>query len=187
MPRADNSFESGLRKVIPAVLIYVRRDNQILMIHRNSKNSGRIDFHEGKWNGLGGKCEQDESPLEAARRELLEEAGLDLPESQFKALGVIQFPNFKPQKSEDWIVFVFTVKLESTDSGEPKLQNHEGDLSWIPDSDILSLNLWPGDRYFVPFVLKMQPFMGTIWYQGGEVSKQWIQPFLIHSLHGRCF
>src|SRR5947209_14723068 len=95
-----NAFETGERKVIPAVLVYAQLDGRTLMLRRDS---GRPDdYHKGKWNGLGGKLDIDESPLEAAKRELLEESGLDLPESAFRALGVLQFPNFKAHKSEDW-------------------------------------------------------------------------------------
>src|SRR4051812_2814241 len=101
MPK--NAFETGERKVIPAVLIYAWRGDEVLMIRRDSGRPG--DYHAGKWNGLGGKLELDESPVEGARRELREEAGLDLPESAFRALGSIQFPNFKAHKKEDWVVF----------------------------------------------------------------------------------
>src|SRR5689334_13207618 len=108
-----NVFESGERKVIPAVLVYLRCHDHVLMIHRNAKGV-QADYHSGKWNGLGGKCEKDESPLEAAHREVLEESGLDIPLAQFKALGVLQFPNFKAHKNEDWVVFVFVGDLDST-------------------------------------------------------------------------
>src|SRR5687768_2947242 len=126
MSKIENPFESGQRKVIPAVLIYVRRGNEILMIHRNAMGQSQTDFHQGKWNGLGGKCEADESPLEAALRELKEESGLDLPASSFKPLGTIQFPNFKPQKSEDWVVFVFIVSLSEHDPRQPQHECREG-------------------------------------------------------------
>ncbi|MDB6017710.1 MAG: hypothetical protein JWR19_2199 [Pedosphaera sp.] len=33
----------------------------------------------GKWNGVGGKLERGESPLQAMQREFKEEAGLDIP------------------------------------------------------------------------------------------------------------
>src|SRR5438105_13761730 len=98
-----NAYESGQRKAIPAVLVYPRCGSELLMLHRNTAR--KEDFHAGKWNGLGGKCEPDESPVEAARRELLEESGLEAGLADLKALGVLQFPNFKPQKAEDWIVF----------------------------------------------------------------------------------
>jgi 8-oxo-dGTP diphosphatase len=166
-----NPFESGHRKVIPAVLVYAERDGRILMIHRNSKPN---DYHEGKWNGLGGKCELDESPLEAARRELEEESGLVLPESAFRALGTLQFPNFKPHKNEDWLVFVFTAQVPG--AMDPMTASQEGALSWIARDEVLNLNLWPGDRRFIPHVLEGKPFMGTIWYSGQDVARSWIAP-----------
>jgi 8-oxo-dGTP pyrophosphatase MutT (NUDIX family) len=79
--KTANPYETGEQKVIPAALVYVRWRHQILMIHRNSRPG---DFHSGKWNGLGGKFEKGESPIEAARREVREEALLDLPESSFR-------------------------------------------------------------------------------------------------------
>jgi 8-oxo-dGTP diphosphatase len=167
----ENPFEAGTRKVIPAVLVYVRRGSHILMIHRNAKNPGRVDYHEGKWNGLGGKCELDESPRAAAIREIFEESGLKLEEARLHSLGVVQFPNFKPHKNEDWMVFVWSAELESQDPQEPARSSAEGDLHWIPETDLLSLNVWPGDRHFIPYVLQGKPFVGTIWYEQGQVAR----------------
>jgi 8-oxo-dGTP diphosphatase len=172
-----NPFESGHRKVIPAVLVYVQHRDQILMIHRNSKNPGRIDYHEGKWNGLGGKLELDESPLEAAQREVLEESGIELTAGQLSSLGSILFPNFKAHKNEDWMVFLFHAHLNS-ETGLPEWKRtvEEGDLHWVPARDLATLNLWPGDRYFISHMIDQQPITGTIWYQNGDVVRHWIQP-----------
>ena len=169
---SPNAFESGERKVVPAVLIYVRSGDHVLMIHRTGKKG---DYHSGKWNGLGGKFEADESPLECARRELREESGLDLEEPQFHCLGVIQFPNFKAHKHEDWLVYVFSARIEERVSS---LKCSEGDLHWVPSTDLLQLNLWPGDRHFLPYVLEERPFLGTIWYRGEEVLRHQIQPLI---------
>ena len=65
-----NPFESGARKVVPATLIYLFCEENILMIHRVKKNK---DIHEGKYNGIGGKLEIDEAPTEAAVREIEED------------------------------------------------------------------------------------------------------------------
>ncbi|MEO5968655.1 MAG: 8-oxo-dGTP diphosphatase [Bdellovibrionia bacterium] len=185
-----NSFESGVRKVIPAVLIYGRFEDKILMMHRNSGSSGKAsllppnhqslsspDFHQGKWNGLGGKCELDESPLDAACREFQEESGLDVPPENFRSLGVLQFPNFKSHKQEDWIVFVFSVDLLNADCNlvPATVDSAEGTLHWISVQDLLSLNLWPGDHHFIPYVLRGESFIGTIWYDNFKVSRHWIQ------------
>lgn len=167
-----NAFESGRRKAIPAVLVYPRCGGQWLMMHRTGKKPG--DVHQGKWNGLGGKCEADESPLETARRETMEEAGMELPAASFKALGVLQFPNFKPSKSEDWIVFVFSVE---TPESALKLDFScpEGELHWTAKDQVLKLPLWAGDQHFLPLVLAGKSFMGTFWYQNGQVDRHWLE------------
>ncbi len=179
---ADNPFETGQRKVIPAVLVYLKSaDHQVLMIHRvDAQGQGRPDdYHSGRWNGLGGKLELDESPLEAARRELREESGLDLPESSFRPLGTLQFPNFKPHKNEDWHVSVLLARVGGRAHPLPQpAANAEGQLQWVPVKKLLELNLWPGDRHFIPFVGNEQPFMGTIWYQGSEVLRHWMVPLV---------
>ena len=53
-----------------ATLCYIRRENKTLMLHRIKKQN---DIHQGKWNGLGGKFEQGESPEECVVREVREE------------------------------------------------------------------------------------------------------------------
>ena len=171
----ENVFETGSRRLIPSTLIYVRHQGKVLMIHRSSADSRWLDFHEGKWNGLGGKCEKDESPLMAAQRELQEESGLNIPLAQFRSAGVIQFPLFKPHKNEDWLVFLFSVDLEELPSTGLLKETKEGVLHWISDSDILNLNLWPGDLLFLPYVLQRKAFIGTIWYEDSRVKNSWFQ------------
>ena len=166
----ENAFQSGARKVIPAVLIYARRGTRLLMIH---KTTDKDSWHTGKWNGLGGKCELDESPLEAARREFQEEAGVDLPEGAFKPLGVLQFPNFKPQRQEDWMVFVFQAHFPA---GEAQKSCDEGELHWVEMSKLPGLPLWEGDKEFLPWVAESRPFIGTFWYEGKRLARHWLTP-----------
>lgn len=165
-----NPFESGERKNIPAVLIYVRHQGQTLMIHRNTRDLSQDD-HAGKWNGLGGKCEINESYLEAAKRELEEESGLVFALDRFRFLGFLQFPNFKAQKNEDWSVMVFTVEAQASELGTLVLKSKEGTLHWIEDSKLSSLPLWAGDRHFIDHVRDSRPFFGSITYEGPEVIR----------------
>jgi len=175
-----NAFETGDRRMIPAVLVYVKStDGMVLMIHRVD-GAGRVqvgDAHSGKWNGLGGKLEPDESPLEGARRELREESGLELAEGAFRSLGTLLFPNFKAHRAEDWLVFLFTARLGMRADEAPPLANcAEGQLHWVAAEELAKLNVWPGDRFFIPFVIDERPFLGTIWYRGAEVARHWIVP-----------
>jgi 8-oxo-dGTP diphosphatase len=140
-----------------ATLCYVRRGGKTLMIHRIKKAN---DIHEGKWNGLGGKLEAGETPEECAAREVLEEAGLIVHAPQLK--GLLTFPNFA--NNEDWYAFVFVI----TQFEGELIDSPEGELAWIPNEQIESLNLWAGDRVFLPWLDQPGFFSGKFIYQDGE-------------------
>ena len=72
-----------------ATLCYIMDEDKTLMLYRNKKEN---DYHEGKWNGLGGKLEAGETPEECAIREVYEESGLKVFGPQLK--GLITFPMF---------------------------------------------------------------------------------------------
>ena len=158
------------RKVVPAVLIYARSEKHVLMIHRDGTKKN--DIHEGKWNGLGGKIEssKDESPREAAQREFFEESGIWLSSDSFQPLGWLFFPFFKPEKNEDWVVFVFECKLSRRENFDENVCS-EGMLAWVREQELLDRPLWPGDRVFLPYVLASTPFFGTFWYEHGDLKR----------------
>ena len=176
---AVNPFEAGIRKVIPAVLIYARCEEEVLFVHRNSPDRPG-DYHAGLWNGLGGKLELDESPLDAAVRELEEESGLSLSRERFRPLGVLSFPNFKPHKNEDWWVTVFEAEVSRAERQRP-VSGPEGSLHWVPIDQVESLPTWPGDREFLPRVIRRESFLGTFWYEGRALRRFEIQDFISHS------
>lgn len=166
--------------MIPAVLIYAfAPDGRVLLIHRNTRGQAR-DYHSGKWNGLGGKLEPGESPLEGARREFSEEAGVALTEGAFECAGWIQFPLFKAHKGEDWWVTVFRARLSAAEAARVRVANEpaadpEGELHWVEPARVLDLPLWAGDQLFLPQVLRGESVAGTIWYDGELVVRsQWI-------------
>ena len=137
--------------------------NEVLMIHRNARPD---DLHYGKYNGLGGKLERDEDVVSGMRRELLEEAGIEAVELQLR--GTISWPGFG-KNGEDWLAFIFLI---TGWQGTPAAANHEGALEWVPVQRVLdlSLNLWPGDRYFLPLVFGAEPrqFHGVMPYRDGQ-------------------
>ena len=170
-----NAYEAGFQKIIPAVLLYAFFEDRVLMIHRNKKE---FDIHEGKWNGLGGKLELGESAVNSAVREFEEESGCVTSSKQWIWAGHLSFPNFKPHKKEDWQVTVFRTELSEKQTRMIITQNKEGTLHWIPSSEILALNLWEGDRTFLPHVLKRNPFEGTFYYQDGKLAQFLFNPIL---------
>ena len=141
-----------------ATLCYVKDSGKTLMIHRIKKEN---DIHEGKWNGLGGKFQPGETPEECVIREVFEESGLKIHQPELR--GILTFPNFA--RDEDWYAFVFVARQFE---GE-LIDSAEGNLKWISDADILSLNLWEGDRIFLPFLEEEGFFSGKFVYQNGQL------------------
>lgn len=140
-----------------ATLCYLRKEGKTLMLYRNKKKN---DYHEGKWNGLGGKIEPGESPEECAVREIKEESGLTA--KKLKLHGVITFPLFDGK--EDWYVFLYSVTGIEGDL----IDSPEGELKWIPDEDIFELNLWDGDKIFMRWIYEDKFFSAKFNYEAGE-------------------
>jgi 8-oxo-dGTP diphosphatase len=147
--------------IINATLIYVKdiENKKTLMLHRVKKNS---DIHKGKWNGVGGKFEGCESPEECAIRETKEETGLDI--SKLKLRGILTFPKFLLEV--DWIVFVY----EAYEFSGEIIECNESELSWIDDEKVLDLNLWEGDKIFLPWVFEGRLFSAKFKYIDKKLS-----------------
>lgn len=139
-----------------STICYIKKDNKTLMLYRNKKEN---DVHKGKWIGLGGKIEDGETPEECIIREVNEESGLSIKYPILK--GFLTFPKFKDD--EDWYVFVFT----ANDFTGKIIDSPEGDLKWVDDKDVLSLNLWDGDRLFLKWMNDSRLFSGKIVYDNG--------------------
>lgn len=150
---------------ILATLGYVLSSDQtqVLLIHRDARPD---DPAYDKYNGLGGKLEPDEDVASGMRRELREEAAIEAGAMTLR--GTVSWPGFG-KEGEDWFGFVFVVTAWT---GTPLAANHEGTLVWVPLAQLLSpeLNLWPGDRHFLPLVFDddPRPFHGVLPYQNGQ-------------------
>lgn len=139
-------------------LCYIEKDNKYLMLHRTKKEN---DLNEGKWIGVGGKFEKDETPEECLLREVKEETGLTLVRYRLRA--VITFI------SNEWeteYMYLFTANefignLTGCD---------EGELEWVDKDDILKLNIWEGDRIFLKKMLEEDNFFTLkVVYEGDKL------------------
>ena len=149
---------------ITGTLGYVLSPNRknVLLVHRNARKD---DQHLGKYNGLGGKMENDEDVLECMRREIREEANLECTDLQLR--GTISWPGFGPN-GEDWLGFVFLI---TAFEGTAPESNDEGTLEWLPVETIMDLPMWEGDRQFLPLVFDddARAFHGVMPYRDGRM------------------
>lgn len=144
--------------MINTTLCYIEKDNKYLMLHRTKKEN---DLNEGKWIGVGGKFEKDETPEECLLREVKEETGLTL--TSYKLRAVITFISDK-WPTEYMYLFTaneFTGELISCD---------EGELEWVEKEKILELNIWEGDRIFLEKLIKDNGFFTLkVRYEGDKL------------------
>ncbi len=127
-------------------LCYIEKDGCYLMLHRIKKKQ---DINQGKWIGVGGHIEENESPDECIHREVKEETGLTLQNCTPRGLVT-----FVTDACEGEWMHLFTA-----DQFTGSLQDcNEGVLKWIPKEQVPSLPLWEGDRIFLDLLTKDIPY-----------------------------
>lgn len=140
-------------------LCYVENSGRWLMMHRTKKNA---DENAGKWIGLGGHLQEDETPEECIRREVREESGLELQALRFRGILTFILPDWGNE-----LTFLYTAKAED----RPLPECDEGVLRWVPVEEVLSLSLWEGDRAFLPLLTSRQECfsMKLVYAPGGAL------------------
>jgi len=110
-------------QVVPRTLIFIERDEEILLIHKNKRDS----YGFSKLNGLGGHIEKGEEPYEAAKREIFEESGLSIEEIYLVAIIFIEIGT-----NPGILLFVFKAKYP----GGTLKNSDEGNLVWMKRNSI---------------------------------------------------
>ena len=144
-------------------LCYIEKDQKYLMLHRVKKQK---DVNKDKWIGIGGHFELGESPEECLLREVKEETGLTL--TSYTLHGIITFI------SDGWgceYMHLYTADtFEGTLTEEQMNTCEEGILRWIPKDQILSLELWEGDKIFLDYLLNQKGFFSLkLEYNGNKL------------------
>lgn len=137
-------------------LCYLEKDGCCLLLHRTKKHG---DENAGKWIGIGGKCEEGESPEDCLVREVREETGLTLLSWRFR--GLVTFV------SDCWpteYMYLFTSDCFEGELGECD----EGDLAWVPLARRGELPAWEGDRIFLRLLDESRPFFSLKLVYAGE-------------------
>jgi 8-oxo-dGTP diphosphatase/2-hydroxy-dATP diphosphatase len=135
-------------------LVIIEKDGQVLL---GMKKRG---FGAGRWNGFGGKVEGEESLFQAAKRETLEESGIDVEELYEK--GIIEF-EFK-RKQEILEVHIFKATNWQGEPGETE----EMSPKWFDVSEIPYEEMWTDDKYWLPLFLEGKKFKGYFLFDGND-------------------
>lgn len=98
--------------------IYTPDLKQVLLIEKQ-----KPFHHKGKLNGLGGKCEQNETYRSCLSREVYEESGLQIAQKDWLKIGVMSW--------QEWHVEIFAVTHKPT---QKKVNNP--DVDWYSSKTV---------------------------------------------------
>jgi len=129
---------------IPRTLCFVCNGDDILLM----KRAAHKRVFPNRYNGVGGHIERDEDPLSGARREILEETGLNIGRLDLRAVY-----NIDVGAETGIVLFVFVGESFSREV----MANSEGTLHWIPKNELMALDLVEDLPLVLPRILLMQP------------------------------
>ncbi|MBQ9963584.1 MAG: 8-oxo-dGTP diphosphatase [Clostridia bacterium] len=139
-------------------LCYLEKDGQYLMLYRNAKAH---DPNKGKWIGLGGKLEAGETPEQCVCREILEETGLTLTAYEYRGIVDFQSDRDGEERMHLFTATAWTGTLTACD---------EGELRWVPKTDLVKLPGWEGDAVFLRALDRGDPFFKiTLTYRNNHL------------------
>ena len=147
--------------MINTTLCYIRQGGQCLMLHRVKKEN---DLNQGKWIGIGGKFEDGESPEDCMFREVNEETGLTPAEYRYR--GLVTFV------SDRWpteYMHLFTIDRFT---GTLRADCPEGDLEWLPWTQLCTIPHWEGDEIFLRLIEEDVPFFSLKLRYRGDILEE---------------
>ncbi|MGD6888113.1 NUDIX hydrolase [Bacillus mobilis] len=109
-------------------LCFIKRNEEILMLNRE------YDPVKGLWNGVGGKIEKGETPLDNAIREIKEETNIEVKYDQIRFKGIIKWED----SSYFGGMYVYLIELHNEFIYHTPKKVSEGILDWKEISWILS-------------------------------------------------
>lgn len=132
-------------RMTEGALVHPVRGDRMLFIHK------KRGVGAGNLIGPGGKLEDGETPAEAGVREVREETGIEVHD--LRKVG------------ELWFVFgeepfmLPHVYVARRFSGSPE-ESDEGIPEWHAAADLPYDRMWDDDRYWIPYMLAGEPFVG---------------------------
>jgi len=151
MSPADQRIQSDRYQIIPRTLAFLCFDDEVLLIKYGASKGSWCGFH----NGLGGHIERGEDPLTAIRREILEETGISADNIQLCGTLLIDTVEENPGVG----LFIYVGQVTSKDF--PELHMSEGELVWLPLTELDTAVLMDDVRILLPAALQAYERMET--------------------------
>lgn len=131
-----------MSEFISTTNLFVQKDGKWLVIRRGKEVT---DF-KGYIMPPGGKQEENESIVETALRETLEETGVNAINPKLKIVGT----HNHSYKNKVYLVFVFVADFQSKED----VECNEGDLEWLSTEQLLKeKSLWPDLKIYIPYLV----------------------------------
>jgi 8-oxo-dGTP diphosphatase len=147
--------------LVPRVLCFVMAGDEVLLL----RGAPEKKIWPGKYNGLGGHVERGESIEAAARREIREEAGLEVEELRLRGVTTID-----TGESAGIGLFVFTARAAT----RHVVPSAEGTLEWVPLAAVPALEAVSDIPLLLAYHARQAPdappFSARYWYdEGGQL------------------
>lgn len=120
---------------IPCVGALIHDAEGRLLVVRRGREPSR-----GLWSIPGGRVEPDESDLDAVRREVREETGLQVDPGD--TAGVVVLAAVAP--GDRYLVTDYWAVITPGTSFEPRCGDDADEVRWVSEPDFLALQLTPG-------------------------------------------
>ena len=159
MDKQKQKILPGRYLVVPRTLIFIRNDDEILLI----KGAKDKKIWPGLYNGIGGHIERGENALFAAHRELFEETGLKNINLDLRAIIIIDVEEYQGIS-----MFVFVGNSDK----KLLVSSEEGILDWIKIDQIKELPLVEDLYQLIPLVLSAEKKIqfGRYYYNNGQLE-----------------
>jgi mutator protein MutT len=135
-------------KKLDLTLLYLRKDDHVLLAMK------KRGFGKGKWNGVGGKIEPQETTEQALVRECQEEIGCT--PTAYNKVGELVFNEHHDGERKLMNLHIYIAsKWEGVISESEEMKPEWFDIHVIP-YDLM----WPADKEWLPMVLKGETIGG---------------------------
>ncbi len=116
-----------MNKNYVVIMLFNKNKNKLLLVKRNKKP------YKDCWNGIGGKIEENETPLEAAKRECMEETNITMQNPKLLVTYVYPKTNIMNSNTKLNVIYDFVQEVAVND-------NDEGHYEWKDIEFVMDAN-----------------------------------------------